>query len=670
MSMKKIYFILYALALLCTACQDDLYDATYISNTEVSAHSSTADVLIYVCDQDGQSSPAIVEEFGVFLSINPNPTDKDERRSYVIEDKEAYTYKQIYNELGCYGCTINGLSANTTYYALPFISNRWGVVTGKVVSFTTDGTATVTTKAATQITTTSAQLNATVQVVGENVNLEKRGFVISTSNNPTIEGANVTNWAEVGKAGDYAVSFTELNGGTRYYFRGYVMVDKEVLYGNVLNFTTTTPDDKITMSLNDVTDVTASGANVSGSITIGKDIVGQMTECGFLCSTISNPTAYSYESKWYYDSKTNNDFSTWSGKKNLSGKFSNLSQNTTYYYRMYYVIEGQYYYDSTVKSFRTSGGTQDYYTVSQIMSIYNSLGLAAGETSSDTYTVRAYVTQWKSGYPDYQNADFWIDDSANGSTTMLMCFRLTGVYESDRRTLVVGDYIEAQNCHLMNYNGKAELKDGTFTVIKAASANVPSLSDFLGTYSCHAHRQKNNDYVDWNNVVISERNIGVDNPDYNILVEGLIYGQSSYAAVGKFDESNGFIRLFGGWYLGENPCTINAKGDTLLYPIFYPIYVDNSNNAYYLDGYNYEEVFGQILLKRNSDGTLIFSPSDKADINNRYANAYRFDYVRASNGTVTGYNTVLYLLDGTTLTKTSSASAPSREHQRAIKAQH
>ena len=668
--MKKFYFILYALALLCTACQDDLYDATYISNTEVSAHSSTADVLIYVCDQDGQRSRAIVEEFGVFLSINPNPMDKDERRSYVIEDKEAYTYKQIYNELGCYGCTINGLSANTTYYALPFISNRWGIVTGKVVSFTTDGTATVTTKAATQITTTSAQLNATVQVVGENVNLEKRGFVISTSNNPTIEGANVTNWAEVGKAGDYAVSITGLNGGTRYYFRGYVVVDKEVLYGNVLNFTTTAPDDKITMSLNDVTDITASGANVSGSITIGKDIVGQMTECGFLCSTNSNPTAYSYDSKWYYDSKTNNDFSTWSGKKNLSGKFSNLSQNTTYYYRMYYYMGGQYYYDSTVKSFRTSGGSQSYYTVSQIMSVYNSLNLSVGETSTDTYTVRAYVTQWKSGYPDYQNADFWIDDSANGSTTMLMCFRLTGVYESDKRTLVVGDYIEAQNCHLMNYNGKAELKDGTFTVIKAALANVPSLSDFLGTYSCHAHRQKNNDYVDWNNVVISERNIGVDNPDYNILVEGLIYGQSSYAAVGKFDESNGFIRLFGGWYLGENPCTINAKGDTLLYPIFYPIYVDNSNNAYYLDGYNYEEVFGQILLKRNSDGTLIFSPSDKADINNRYANAYRFDYVRASNGTVTGYNTVLYLLDGTTLTKTSSASAPSREHQRAIKAQH
>lgn len=668
--MKKIYFLLCTLALLCTACQDDLYDATYISNTEVSAHSSTADVLIYVCDQDGQRSRAIVEEFGVFLSTNPNPTDKDERRSYVIEDSEAYTYKQVYNELGCYGCTINGLSANTTYYALPFISNRWGVVTGKVVSFTTDGTATVTTKAATQITTTSAQLNATVQVVGEKVNLEKRGFVISTSNNPTIEGANVTNWAEVGKAGDYTVSFTGLNGGTRYYFRGYVMVDKEVLYGNVLNFTTTTPDDKITMSLNDVTDVTASGANVSGSITIGKDIVGQMTECGFLCSTNSNPTAYSYDSKWYYDSKTNNDFSTWSGKKNLSGKFSNLSQNTTYYYRMYYVIEGQYYYDSTVKSFRTSGGSQSYYTVSQIMSIYNSLNLAVGETSSDTYTVRAYVTQWKSGYPDYQNADFWIDDSANGSTTMLMCFRLTGVYESDRRTLVVGDYIEAQNCHLMNYNGKAELKDGTFTVIKAASANVPSLSDFLGTYLCQAHREANDGSAFWDNVVISSF-VDEEDPEFNILVEGLYYGNSAYAALGTFDETKGLIRLWGAWFVTDKTCTVSGLGDALIYPIFYPCYIDNSRNVYLLENNSSSNNYaGEIILKMNSNGILSFAASDKTDNNGRYANAYRFLYAYASNYTDTGYGSESFWLDGTTLTKTSSASAPSREHQRAIKAQH
>lgn len=660
--MKRIYFILFALALLCTACQDDLYDATYISKTEIAAHSSTADVLIYVCDQDGQRSRAIVEEFGVFLSTNPNPTDKDERRSYVIEDSEAYTYKQVYNELGCYGCTINGLSANTTYYALPFISNRWGVVTGKVVSFTTNGTATVTTKAATQITTTSAQLNATVQVVGENVNLEKRGFVISTSNNPTIEGANVTNWAEVGKAGDYAVSFTGLNGGTRYYFRGYVMVDKEVLYGNVLNFTTTTPDDKITMSLNDVTDVTASGANVSGSITIGKDIVGQMTECGFLCSTNSNPTAYSYDSKWYYDSNTNNDFSTWSGKKNLSGKFSNLSQNTTYYYRMYYYMGGQYYYDSTVKSFRTSGGSQSYYTVSQIMSIYNSLDLSSGSTSTDTYTVRGYVTQWISGYPNWQNADFWIDDSANGSTSRLKCFRLTGVLDSDKRTLNVGDYIEAQNCHLMNYNGIAELKDGTFTVIKEASQGSTlgsQVSDFVGTYSASAYNVDLQKYESWNNVEIYTFNNSNTNSDW-IAVSGLNAGYDY--AIGEFDATNKALKLYSDYTFTNATYTLEGKGDTTFISYFYPIFVNKTDDNFdswhvilYGNGY---EGRGEAWLTFNSSGELVLGAAATTDTDGYYANGMNFACYYATTGNFYYWE---YAYVEVTLTKTSSSvSAPKR----------
>ena len=652
--MKRYYLFMCLLATLLVSCKEEPFDVTSVTAHVDAVYSSKADILIRVLDEeDGYDSHATVSTYGVYISdTNKQPDEKD----IVVNEKNSDRYRTFLY------LTVTGLAANTTYYIRPFISNKLGTITGEVISITTNGNAIVTTNVATEITVKSAILNGSIQKNGNNVNLQKRGFVLSTSNNPTME-FNTKKWEDSNdKEGDFFVSATNLSSNTRYYFRAYVIVEGEVLYGVVKNFTTEMADETITLELHDPTNVTTTSAKVSGTITIGKDAMGKVTEVGIKYV----PTSEATFDRLVY--KSGAEISSWTGAHTIEGTITFDDYYPSYWYYMYYIVDGKTYAtDSKTATAADNGGVKN---VAQIMSIYNSLNLAVGETSSDTYTVRAYVTQWKSGYPDYQNADFWIDDSANGSTTMLMCFRLTGVYESDRRTLVVGDYIEAQNCHLMNYNGKAELKDGTFTVIKAASANVPSLSDFLGTYSCHAHRQKNNDYVDWNNVVISERNIGVDNPDYNILVEGLIYGQSSYAAVGKFDESNGFIRLFGGWYLGENPCTINAKGDTLLYPIFYPIYVDNSNNAYYLDGYNYEEVFGQILLKRNSDGTLIFSPSDKADINNRYANAYRFDYVRASNGTVTGYNTVLYLLDGTTLTKTSSASAPSREHQRAIKAQH
>ena len=652
--MKRYYLFMCLLATLLVSCKEEPFDVTSVTAHVDAVYSSKADILIRVLDEkDGYDSHATVSTYGVYISdTNKQPDEKD----IVVNEKNSDSYRTFLY------LTVTGLAANTTYYIRPFISNKLGTITGEVISITTNGNAIVTTNAATEITVKSAKLNGSIQKNGNNVNLQKRGFILSTSNNPTIE-FNTKKWEDSNdKEGDFFVSATNLSSNTRYYFRAYVIVEDEVLYGVVKNFTTEMADETITLELHDPTNVTATSAKVSGTITIGKEAMGKVTEVGIKYV----PTSEATFDRLVY--KSGAEISSWTGAHTIEGTITFDDYYPSYWYYMYYIVDGKTYAtDSKTATAADNGGVKN---VAQIMSIYNSLGLAAGETSSDTYTVRGYVTQWISGYPNWQNADFWIDDSANGSTSRLKCFRLTGVNDSDKRTLNVGDYIEAQNCHLMNYNGIAELKDGTFTVIKEASANVPSLSDFLGTYSCHAHRQKNNDYVDWNNVVISERNIGVDNPDYNILVEGLIYGQSSYAAVGKFDESNGFIRLFGGWYLGENPCTINAKGDTLLYPIFYPIYVDNSNNAYYLDGYNYEEVFGQILLKRNPDGTLIFSPSDKADINNRYANAYRFDYVRASNGTVTGYNTVLYLLDGTTLTKTSSASAPSREHQRAIKAQH
>ena len=663
--MKKIYFILCSFVVLFTACQDEFQSATYISNAEISAHSSTADVLIYVSNQDGSRSRATVEEFGVFLSTNANPTDKDERHSLIIKDENWEIYRQVYNEYGGYVFTVEGLSANTNYYALPFISNRWGMVTGKVVSFTTNGTAKVTTKAATQITTTAVQLNATVELVGENVSLEKRGFVMSISNNPTIETANTENWAEVGKAGDYGVKYTGLQSSTRYYFRGYVVIDGETLYGNVLNFITLTPDDAITLSLNNVTDITNNSAKVSGAITIGKDAVGQISECGFIASTDNNPTFGSgWYSRWYFNSSSNSDFSTWSGQKNLSGTFTSLSQNTLYYYRMYYKIGTQYYYGTTVKSFRTTGSIQSYYNVSQIMSVYNSLGLANGATSTDTYTVRGYVTKWVSGYPDYQNADFFIDDSANGSTSNMKCFRLTGINESDKRTLVVGDYIEARNCHLMNYYSQAELKDGTFTVIKAASSAIPSLSDFLGTYLCQAHREANNGSAFWDNVVISKYDDEED-PEFNILVEGLFYGYPAYAALGTFDEAKGVIRLWGSWCLSDHTYTLSSLGDALTIPAFYPCYIENGN-PYLLDNNSNSNNFaGEIILKQNSSGILSFEASDKPDNNNRYANAYRFLYYYASNNSSTGYGTESFWLNGTTLTKTSSTtSSPAKLRSR------
>ena len=123
-----------------------------------------------------------------------------------------------------------------------------------------------------------------------------------------------------------------------------------------------------------------------------------------------------------------------------------------------------------------------FYTVSELMNIYNNLGLEDGTTSSDSYTVRGYVTKWKSGYPDWQNGDFFIDDNANGSTSLLECFRLTAPNTDDQRTLINGDYVEV-TAFLKNYGGRAELVNGTYSVLVVTEPPVnlgnKTIAEFL-----------------------------------------------------------------------------------------------------------------------------------------------------------------------------------------------
>ena len=535
--MKRIYYFLFALALLCTACEKEQFDVTSITKTEISPQTSTANVTIYVSDQNGYSTSATIEEAGVFLSTNPNPTTKDNRYSKKLSSSYPYYSSSSTSSISL---SIEGLSSNTKYYALPFISNRYGIVTGEVVvSFTTNGTAKVTTKAATQITTTTAQLNATVELVGENVSLEKRGFVMSTSSNPKIEDNNSTNWAEVGKTGDYSVKISAMKSSTRYYFRGYVVVDGETLYGNVLDFTTLTPDDAITLSLNDVTDITNNSAKVSGSITIGKDAVGQISECGFIAATDNNPT---FNSSWYSYYLWNSGVNTWSGQKNLSGTFQSLSQATTYYYRMYYKIGTQYYYGTTVKSFRTTG--------------------------SQSSTLGSQV------------------------------------------------------------------------------------SDFVGMYHASVYLPEIGNNWSWDTVKIYTYT--TTNQEEKVCVEGLAGGYSVDVALGEFNATNKALQLHRGIFWADNTFTLQDKGDTAFFSVFYPIYFNSTSDYGLIDNIS----DGEAWLTFDSNGNVVLSPSNTADSEGHYANGYTFEWFYADN-----YNFFArdYLYTQLELTKFSSTvSAPAR----------
>lgn len=407
------------------------------------------------------------------------------------------------------------------------------------------------TLAVTDITTTTAVLHATMtNDVIPSKTLVQRGFRLSEDVNfdgavreYTCDTENVLMTEDNMRS--FSLPVTDLAPGTTYYVRVWIdhsNAHDQRIYGNTASFTTegqAQEDKTITLKLSAATNITANTADMKGTITIGKDAVGTITECGFICAQDPQPTMeaslYHY---WRFNSSYNSNFNTWKGTIQLSGTVNKLKPNMQYYYRMYYQIGDVYYYDTDIRTFTTPHSPT--YTVAQVMAIYNNLNLPSGVMSDATYTVRGYVTKWYSGYPDFPNAQCWIDDSANGSTSLLQCYRLTGVNPSDQRTLVVGDYIEAQDCYLKNYNGKAELVNGTFTVLQAAPT---PLDEILGTYMMSAKTgnfvfYETTQDVTWYGIRIIPYGGG-----NGVKVIGLYQGNSNYVAYGTYDSSTKKLTL-------------------------------------------------------------------------------------------------------------------------------
>ncbi|WP_170172657.1 beta strand repeat-containing protein [Hymenobacter rigui] len=121
------------------------------------------------------------------------------------------------------------------------------VVAGGVYSFNGIGSnsvaaaaPTVTTAAATSITTTSAVLGGNVTADG-GASVTGRGVVYSSSNtNPTVGGANTTQYSNGSGTGTFSETVSGLTAGTRYYVAAYAINAAGTSYGAVQTFTTQT----------------------------------------------------------------------------------------------------------------------------------------------------------------------------------------------------------------------------------------------------------------------------------------------------------------------------------------------------------------------------------------------------------------------------------------------
>ena len=428
--MKKILFVCFVVALCLVACDRDpkfvqiidpptTAEATNITRTsaEISAVYSTSDY--YERNQ--------IDGYGFYLSTTS--TFDSPQRIDVSTTQDEYADGKKYS---AFTATLTELEQNTEYFYYAFVSKRNDIIKGEVKSFTTNNTAVVTTQAATYITNNSVQVNGSIQKGAGTVNLQKRGFLLSYSSTPTTY-SYTRKWEENSSSfGKFSTSFANLSENYKYYFRAYAVVDDEIVYGNIMEFTTS-----------------------------------------------------------------------------MSG----------------------------------GGGSSSYITAEQLVSAYNSLGLTEGQTAGGTYTVRGYVSKWKDGYPDHQNADFWINDGSAEGTSTIRCYRLTGVNSGDKHKLNVGDFVELQNCRLMRSENEPRLYNGSFTILNATPVADDPRNDILGTYSMSAIMGSYVNYDTPQNVTWSGIRIVPYGGENEVKVIGLYRGSSDYVAYGTYNKSTKKLTL-------------------------------------------------------------------------------------------------------------------------------
>lgn len=161
---------------------------------------------------------------GVCWSLNANPT---------ISDQSADTDG---SGLGSFSLDIEGLEPNTTYHVRAFaFNNNSNPGYGNEIIFTTGDILNFTSEIPRNINTTRVDLNTTI-AEAPGVYVSSRGYVLSTTPNPTVDDIYIDGGYGTG---EYGGQVTNLNHNTTYYARPFAYANDEYVYGDEQTFKTT-----------------------------------------------------------------------------------------------------------------------------------------------------------------------------------------------------------------------------------------------------------------------------------------------------------------------------------------------------------------------------------------------------------------------------------------------
>lgn len=169
---------------------------------------------------------APVTEKGICWATTENPT---------IVDND----KKICNDIGT--CYAGPLKPKSSYHVRAYANNGVGISYGNDEAFTTLVVPEVTTYPATGITDSSATAGGKVILVGDVYDFET-GICYGRGKDPAINGLHIQ--ADISDSGEFTCKLVDLNPGTLYYARAYIIWPKDyfwevyVVYGNEVSFTT------------------------------------------------------------------------------------------------------------------------------------------------------------------------------------------------------------------------------------------------------------------------------------------------------------------------------------------------------------------------------------------------------------------------------------------------
>ena len=219
--------------------------------------------------------------------------------------------------IGSYVSSISGLEPGVKYYVRAYATNANGTSYGDEVSLTTTAVKpTVKTSDATDITTSSAKVGGNVTATG-GAEVNERGIVWSTSQNPTTENNKV----QIGEGlGEFHTTLADLSISTTYYVRAYAINSVGTSYGEEISFTTGSAKPAVTTV--SPSEVTSSSAVSGGKVT--SDGGSAVTARGVVWSKEHNPTVS-------LSTKTIDGTGIGSYVSSISG----LEPGVTYYVRAY-----------------------------------------------------------------------------------------------------------------------------------------------------------------------------------------------------------------------------------------------------------------------------------------------------------------------------------------------